>query len=98
MKTLTVTTLCIVIAITVASLRAAEVSDESCKAALAANCTRCHGAVKICNKLKDTSMDAGKWQTIVARMGKKAGLAQDVQDAVHACLTASADPGKLVCQ
>ena len=98
MKTLTLTVLCTVIAITVASLRAAEVNDESCTAAITANCTRCHGAVKICNKLKDTAMDAEKWRTIVARMGKKAKLTQDVQDAVHACLTTSADPGKLVCQ
>jgi hypothetical protein len=98
MKTLIITVVCFVLSLGVASLKAGEVNDQACKETIANTCTKCHGAARICNKLKDDGMDAEKWRTIVVRMGKKASLAQDVQDSVHACLTTSADPGKLVCE
>ncbi len=71
-----------------------EVNDESCTQTIATSCTKCHGTAKICKELGEADAD---WPAIVARMGKKAKLSQEGQDAVLACLTKSTDPKQLVC-
>jgi len=98
MKTLMIPALLITLAIGVVSLAASAADNEqACRSTIADTCTRCHGASRICNKLKDTGTDAQKWREIITRMGKKANLDQADQDTVHACLTMSADPSRLVC-
>jgi cytochrome c553 len=99
MKTLMIPTLLITLIIGGVSLAVgAAVNDNDCRATIATTCTKCHGAAKICTKLKDPGTDALKWRETIARMGKKANLEPTVQDTVHACLTTSADPGGLVCE
>jgi cytochrome c553 len=98
MKTFMIPALLITLTIGVVSLAAsAAVNEQDCRSTIADTCTRCHGAARICNKLKDPGIDAQKWREIITRMGKKANLDQAAQDTVHTCLTTSADPGGLVC-
>jgi len=99
MKTLMIPTLLITLTIGAVSLATgAAVNEEDCRSTITTTCTRCHGAAKICNKLKEPGVDAQKWREIITRMGKKANLDQAVQDTAHACLTMSADPSGLVCE
>lgn len=98
MKNLIVSAVCIAMVMAVASLKAAEVDEKACKELITTNCTKCHGTKKICNELKEEDADAKKWREIITEMGKKGHLSQEIQDSVHACLTTSADPGKLVCE
>lgn len=98
MKTLMIPALLITLTIGGICLTArAAVNEEECRTTIANTCTRCHGASRICNKVKDPAVDAAKWREIITRMGKKGNLDQAEQDAVHACLTTSADPAGLVC-
>jgi len=98
MKTLMIPTLLITLTIGGVSLAVgAAVNEEDCRATITTTCTKCHGAAKICNQLKDTGTDDQKWREIITRMGKKANLDQTVQDTAHACLTMSEDPRRLVC-
>ena len=71
-----------------------EVNAQSCQQTLQTNCTKCHGQKKICNKLNQADAN---WKTIVATMGHRGKLSQEVQDAVVTCLTTSSEPKKLVC-
>ncbi|MBB5348223.1 hypothetical protein JWG42_05390 [Desulfoprunum benzoelyticum] len=98
MKTLMIPALLITLTIGVVSPAArAAVNEDECRTTIANTCTRCHGAARICTKLKDPAVDTQKWRETIARMGKKANLDQAVQDTVHGCLTTAADPAGLVC-
>jgi len=69
-------------------------NPQACQQTLQTNCTKCHGLKKICNKLDQADAN---WKTIVATMGQRGKLSQDVQDAVVTCLTTSKEPKELVC-
>ncbi len=71
-----------------------EATEQGCRQTLQANCTTCHGLKKICNKLDQQDAD---WKKIVANMGQKGNLSQEVQDTVVTCLTTTKEPKKLVC-
>lgn len=97
MKALLIAGTCLALSLSVVSLKAGEMNQQTCRKTIAGTCTKCHGAARICKKLKDGDMNADKWRTIIARMGRRAKLSRDVQNSIHACLTTSANPGKLVC-
>ena len=67
--------------------------DQACGQTVQANCTKCHGANKICAKLDQADTD---WKKTVAIMGQRGKLSQEVREAVVACLT-STGAKKLVC-
>jgi cytochrome c5 len=71
-----------------------EVSDQACQQTIKTNCTKCHGTGKICTELDKADAN---WKKIVAEMGKRGTLSQEIQDAVFTCLTAKPEPKKLVC-
>jgi hypothetical protein len=97
MKKLVLSALLVIIPLCVGTLSfsqgAADPAD--CQQTLKNNCTKCHGLPKICKELGEKDAD---WPKIVARMGDKAKLTKEVQDAALACLSKSPDPAKLGCE
>lgn len=71
-----------------------EVNDQACKQTLEANCVKCHPMKKTCKELDKADAN---WKTIIAEMGKRGKLSQEVQDTVLACLTTTPDPKKIAC-
>lgn len=92
------TVLTVILSVAALSLASFAVSQEtdlqSCQKTLQNNCASCHGLNKVCAKLDEGGAD---WKKIVANMGKKGSISQDVQDSVVACLTKSSDPKKVAC-
>jgi len=82
-------------ALSIASLGTSqEAAEQVCQQTLQNNCAKCHSLKKICAKLDQKDAD---WKAIVAKMGQKGKLSQEVQDAVVVCLTTTSEPKKLVC-
>lgn len=71
-----------------------ETNLQDCQKTLQNNCASCHGLSKVCEKV---DQGGANWPKIVANMGKKGSIGQEVQDSVVACLTKSSDPRKVAC-
>ena len=88
------------VAVTVAAMSLAsfavsqETNLQTCRQTLQNNCASCHDLNKVCAKV---DQGGANWQKIVADMGKKGNISQDVQNSVVACLTTSSDPKKVAC-
>ena len=65
---------------------AADINPASCQEVMQNNCIKYHGIKKVCAAQKKAGAD---WHTIVASMGKKGQLSQEVQDQALACLTST---------
>ncbi|WP_310599816.1 hypothetical protein [Desulfobulbus sp.] len=69
-------------------------NPQACPQTLQTNCARCHGLQQVCAKLDQPDAN---WKAIVATMGQRGNLGQEVQEAVVACLTKTGDPKKFTC-
>ncbi len=63
-----------------------EVNQQACQQVMENSCTKCHGVKRICTTLKKADAN---WPAIVADMGKRGKLSQDVQDQALNCLTST---------
>ncbi len=94
MTRICLSTVPILLALSIISLPSAQAADpQTCRQTVQTNCTKCHGANKICAKLDAAGAD---WKKIVATMGQRGKLPQDVQDAAVTCLT-SPEAKKAAC-
>lgn len=88
---------CLVLSLTlgIASLGTSqEVNEQACRQALETSCVKCHPMKKTCKELNKADAN---WKAIIADMGKRGKLSQEVQDTVLACLTTTPDPKKIAC-
>ncbi len=69
-----------------AMVTGAEVTPQSCQQVMDTSCTKCHGMKRTCATLEKAAAD---WPAIVADMGKRGKLSQEVQDQALSCLTST---------
>ena len=69
-----------------AIVSSAEVNPQACQQVIENSCTKCHGIKRICTTLDKADAD---WPAIVADMGKRGKLSQEVQDQALSCLTSA---------
>ncbi|NLZ17076.1 MAG: hypothetical protein GX087_05010 [Desulfobulbaceae bacterium] len=63
-----------------------EVNPQTCQQVIENSCTKCHGIKRICTTLDKADAD---WSAIVADMGRRGKLSQEVQDQALSCLTSA---------
>lgn len=64
----------------------AEANPQACQQVMKNSCTKCHDIKRICNTLGKADAD---WPAIVADMGKRGKLGQEIQDQAISCLTST---------